>query len=102
MASRAYVIQNHDKIISPFSYYLQPKTLLFHERSQKIRQQKLNDHIESNDYFGTLATVVDLVHQVLDESLRASITTQKESKAQLARIKKDLLYMQKHFKIVKK
>ena len=53
-------------------------------------------HIKSGDYFGTLATILDLLRQNL------SPYTQKKEKKTLEAIVGDLGYLQKNHKIVKK
>jgi hypothetical protein len=51
-------------------------------------------HVESQDYFGSLATVLCLIRQAEDEeSVNAAI---------LEGIEKDLLYLQQNFLIVRK
>lgn len=51
-------------------------------------------HIKSDDYFGTLATILSLISQSLENN--------KQSIKVLNNIVKDLLYLQKEYKIVKK
>lgn len=51
-------------------------------------------HIKSGDYFGTLATIFSLIKQSTECS-KISIKT-------LESIIKDLLYLQKEYKIIKK
>jgi hypothetical protein len=55
-----------------------------------MSQQSIEFHIQENDYFGTLATVLDLIRQDLDrrEYGRHSAT--------LARLRDNLMYLQ-HF-----
>jgi hypothetical protein len=60
-----------------------------------MSQKTLKFHIKSDDYFGTLATVLSLVNQLLktkDKNIIKIFTT----------LEKDLLYLQKEYKIVKK
>lgn len=54
----------------------------------------LEFHIKSGDYFGTLATVLSLAEETL--------SIDKEHKAIFKRLIKDLMYLQKEYKIVKK
>lgn len=51
-------------------------------------------HIKSDDYFGTLATALSLISQ--------SLENKKQNVKFLNTIVKDLLYLQKEYKIVKK
>lgn len=61
------------------------------------RKESLFFHIKSDDYFGTLATVLDLMRQ--DILKQGFLKTQAKT---LNRIKKDLLLLQKDFRIIKK
>ena len=62
----------------------------------KARQRGLEFHIEINDYFGTLATVLDLSRQTLGQSAR-----EREVSSYLAKNVDDLMYLQRNYKIVK-
>jgi len=53
----------------------------------------LEFHIKSNDYFGTLATILSLISQ--DYKIV-------ENKGILESVVKDLVYLQKEYKIIKK
>lgn len=58
----------------------------------KKRIKSLEFHIEQGDYFGTLATVLDLLRQgIATKELEAEI---------LKNLTSDLLYLQKHCRIV--
>jgi len=61
-----------------------------------MSKESLEFHIKSDDYFGTLATVLDLIKQ--------QIFGDKESKLKDAIGSKvsELLYLQKNYQIVKK
>ncbi len=61
-----------------------------------MRKKNLQFHIESDDYFGTLATVIDLVRQNLNPF------KQKQEKSTLEVKVEELIYLQKNYKIVKK
>ena len=58
-------------------------------------QETVNFHVQKNDYFGSLATVIKLLQE---ESL---ITDQKLLRKTLKQIESDLLYLQKNFKITR-
>ncbi|MFA6417257.1 MAG: hypothetical protein WCW61_03645 [Patescibacteria group bacterium] len=51
-------------------------------------------HVESNDYFGTLATVLSMIKQT-PEHINKHIKS-------LNKLEKDLMFLQKEYKIVKK
>ncbi|HPT08476.1 MAG TPA: hypothetical protein PLE28_02155 [bacterium] len=59
-------------------------------------KQSVNWHIKQNDYFGTLATIINLINQdyILDNK--------KELQKILKSLNKDLIYLQKNFIINKK
>ena len=59
----------------------------------KKRIKSLEFHIEQGDYFGTLATLLDLLRQGIVERDREERT--------LKDLTGDLLYLQKHFEIIK-
>lgn len=61
-----------------------------------MSKESLKFHIESDDYFGTLATVIDLVRQRLDSG------GQKWEIDVLREKVKELMVLQKDYKIVKK
>jgi len=60
-------------------------------------EESVKNHIEADDYFGTLATILDLIKQ---ENLLEK-DSEKANKV-LRRIKKDLLYLQENYKITQK
>jgi len=60
-----------------------------------MSQKSLKFHIKSDDYFGTLATILSLVNQSLKPKDKTNIKI-------FSTLEKDLLYLQKEYKIVKK
>ncbi len=63
----------------------------------KVRDKKsVNWHIKQNDYFGTLATIVNLINQDY------ILNNKKELQKILKSLGKDLNYLQKNFIIKKK
>ena len=64
---------------------------------EKNKIQKLKFHIKSEDYFGTLATVLDLFR--LDVFEKKFIF---DNDKILKKIVKDLIYLQDNYKITKK
>jgi hypothetical protein len=62
-----------------------------------MSQKSVKFHIESGDYFGTLATVLSLIEQTIGDSKlkRANVKT-------LNHLEKDLLFLQRGYTIVKK
>ena len=61
-----------------------------------MNKKNLKFHIESDDYFGTLATVLDLLKQNLNPF------NQKQEKKTLESKVEELMYLQKKYKIVQK
>lgn len=61
-----------------------------------INKKSLEFHIKSNDYFGTLATVLNLIKENLNEK-NLDITHKKI----LNNCINDLMYLQNNFKITK-
>lgn len=61
-----------------------------------MNKRNLEFHIKSDDYFGTLATVLDLLRQNLNPF------NQKREKKTLEKQVKELMYLQKNYKVVKK
>jgi hypothetical protein len=61
----------------------------------KKRIKSLEFHIKTNDYFGTLATILDLLRQDLEEGVKIE-----NSHVSLKKLTDDLLYLQRKYKIV--
>jgi hypothetical protein len=61
------------------------------------RRRGLEFHIKVNDYFGTLATVLDLSRQTLGNSAR-----EREVAGYLERNVADLMHLQANYQITKK
>lgn len=59
-----------------------------------MSKKSLKFHIKSDDYFGTLATVLSLAEE--------TILKNKKHKTIFKRLIKDLMYLQKEYKVVKK
>lgn len=59
-----------------------------------MTKKSVEFHIKSDDYFGTLATVLSLAEETMLED--------KKHKTIFKRLIRDLIYLQKEYKIVKK
>jgi hypothetical protein len=68
-------------------YEINPSFYLIHDK------KSVNFHVQENDYFGTLATIMELMNQ------NDILENKKELKKILGRLKKDLLYLQENFVI---
>lgn len=94
-----YKITFNDFIISP--YY---RDLCFVVRdgiSKRIKSVK--GHITSEDYFGTLATVLDLTRQEMkktEQDIKNIEYANRENYKRLRAIKNDLMFLQNNCKIV--
>lgn len=67
----------------------------------RTRKQQIEFHIKSNDYFGTLATVIDLAKQVFEKDLNKTMQKKRQIKT-LDKLKDDLVFLQKNYQITKK
>ena len=72
------------------------QALIVREKEQdQYDCHKIDFHVKSDDYFGTLATILDLMGQ--------EKTNPKNRHADIMKkLKRNLLYLQKNYKIVKK
>ena len=59
-----------------------------------MSKKSIQFHIKSNDYFGTLATVLSMIKQT-PEHINKHVKS-------LNKLEKDLMFLQKEYKIVKK
>jgi len=71
------------------------KVALIINDKKSARRKNIRFHIESDDYFGALATAVDLMRQEKKE-------LEERHNKFLENIRDDLMYLQKNHKIVKK
>jgi len=65
-------------------------------KSIRMSEENLKFHIQKDDFFGTLATVLDLHRQIVEKN---GNIIQSEF---LENVNENLLYLQKHYKITKK
>lgn len=77
-----------------------PLDSFFVARDKKDLQRIKNliFHIESDDYFATLATILDLMRQRMEQAKQSSDRCSEN----LEELKNDLVYLQKNYKIIKK
>ena len=62
-----------------------------------MTKKNIQFHIKVDDYFRTLATILDLLRQDIE-----SKGYRRKDIELLKRVKEDLIYLQRHYKIVKK
>ncbi|MFH2104703.1 MAG: hypothetical protein ABII72_00505 [Parcubacteria group bacterium] len=90
-----YTINTNDLIFTG-NYQLRvnyPWVVCDSEEDQRV--EGIKDHVEAGDYFASLATVLDLTSQTVKKT---NVTGDKR----LQKLKKDLLYLQKNYRIVEK
>ncbi|MFC1801833.1 hypothetical protein ACFLY7_00095 [Patescibacteria group bacterium] len=93
-----YEIANNDFVITSFVGN-QPLVL-----RDKTRKERIINHVNSGDYFGTLATVLDLTRQMMDiveKNTKEIELLVDGNRKRMERIKKDLVYLQENYKIIK-
>jgi hypothetical protein len=76
-----------------------PGFFLHDRENNNKRIERLKNHIKVGDYFGTLATVVDLLAQMSKEHLDSFLKFELEKTRQLEKLKSDLLHLQQNYKI---
>jgi hypothetical protein len=95
VATKTYNFRNAGFSVLADGRLIFPLLIIRDGDERRLRIKNLENHISGGDYFGTLATIIDLVAQQLpdaDPPLRAT----------LANLEKDLLYLQKKYKIIEK
>jgi len=68
----------------------------------RTRKQQIEFHIKSDDYFGSLATMINLTKQVLEKDIEKNATSKKRQIKTLDKLKDDLLFLQENYQIIKK
>ena len=61
------------------------------------RLEQVKFHVRSDDYFSTLATILDLTRQIIGKNKNLA-----RSEAQLGRLRDELMFLQNNYKIVEK
>jgi len=65
-----------------------------------MNRKQVKKHIEQDDYFGTLATVLDLARQTLERNRKKP--KQNQQIKLLKNLKSELVFLQKNYRIIKK
>lgn len=73
--------------------------LLLHDKDER---KNLNFHLKSNDYFGTLATILDLARQITEQKISELEKINQAQSKLLNGLRDDLMHLQENYKIVKK
>lgn len=100
MFDNSYTIKNRDLIIS--SGYPASLWIIHDKEEDKARIKRIKHHLKGGDYFGTLGTILDLMDQITDKKLDELIEWKREKRTHIKKLKNDLIYLQRHYKIVKK
>lgn len=66
------------------------------------RKQKIKDHIGFDDYFGTLATILDLKRQNSVYKLKELQRLEKKMETSFKNLRDDLMFLQENYKIIEK
>ena len=84
---------------APFYF---PDLVINDREDEDDKNKGLKFHANSNDYFGTLATVLDLLRQE-EEKVIAEVKKKMDNHGRkFKKLKNDLQYLQKNYKITKK
>lgn len=86
-------------------YQIVFNNFVINDKEENTRLEKIKNHIKSGDYFGTLATVLDLTKQIMmliDQNSKDIEQINRRNKKQMEDVKEDLIFLQKNYKIVKK
>jgi len=75
--------------VSSRKYRIQPLVWLLQD------EQSVAFHVQNDDYFGTIATVISLIKQKIKKECPGS----KKIDQALNNLEKDLLHLQKHYQI---
>jgi hypothetical protein len=92
-----YQIQSNNLIIthSPFAFQ-------FFLVKDEEEERDLKFHVESDDYFVTLAASLSLMRQIVLKKTNELGVIQKKYEKMLEKIERDLVFLNKDYKIIKK
>ena len=92
-----YQIQGNNLIIthSPFAFQ-------FFLVKDEEEERDLKFHVESDDYFVTLAASLSLMRQIVLKKTNELGVIQKKYEKMLEKIERDLVFLNKDYKIIKK
>jgi len=91
-----YKFHDHDRLSSDGALNDQlDSLLLLNDRAEPTRVKGVKEQIKADNYFANLAKVLDLAGQMMEQNHQGNMELVK-------RLKKDLTYLQRNYKIVKK
>ena len=80
-----------------------PKQYKLKQSSWLLNDEKsVNYHLKKSDYFGTVATLANLLSHLLSDSSPVNKKEQKDIIKALNNLKNDSVFLQKNYKIVAK
>ena len=82
------------------SYTIAPRRFYIHD--QPSAEEHIDFHVQSGDYFATLATIIAVIAEFLSENAGTHESPQSFQLSALQSIKSDLMYLDKKYKIVPK
>ena len=87
------------------TYSIKNSIWLVRDRDSETREENIKRHIAAGDYFGTLATILDLTKQSYEELgsfLARAEEINKKNLEVIENLKNDLIFLEDRFKINKK
>ena len=91
-----YQVNNYDYIFTDGFLPSQPSSLLlFNDRAEPAIVKGIESQVKAGDYFANLAKVLDLAGQIMEQNYQGNMEL-------IKRLKKDLVYLQGNYKIVRK
>lgn len=104
MQIKNYCILEKPRILADSAYANQ--TIFVYDRYSVLRRKNIRNHVEFNDYFATLATILNCIKENYEEIGKNQegkiISVNKKNLDRLENLKNDLLYLQDNFTIAKK
>lgn len=92
---KTYNFYNNDVLTSHSPVYG-----ILHDHGESLT--RLEQYINDGDYFGSLATHLDIIAQTFNKKVEGAGELGQEYKLYLNRIRDELSYLQHHYTIVKK
>lgn len=101
MQLKTYYIQENKQLL--IDGYIN-KVMFIYDKYSNLRRRNIRNHVKFNDYFATLASVLNCIKGDYEEAKKAEniISANKNNLKRLNDLKKDLLYLQDNFVITKK
>ena len=96
-----YQIASNNFVISP---YYRDSQLVINDKKDSARTKTIKGHIKAGDYFGTLATLLDLTKQAMaaiEQNAKDIKRINKRNSKGLEKLRDDLMFLQKNYKISK-